>query len=85
MILTLLKSTGRTRKQMILMGLDLALLPLALAVAMMAVRDQAPGQTGLAAMALVLPCVMAAAAAISLRLGFWAIRLNAFDASGIGK
>lgn len=84
-MLKLVKSMSRTQKQAFLLGVDLALVPLALLVAL-TVQGHSSGVIGrLVGIWPVVGFLMLIAAALSRTLGIPNTKLNAYDMSGVGK
>ena len=84
-MLQFVKSMTRREKQAVLLGIDLALVPLAL-VFTLAVQGQGPHSFArLLDIGPVVGLILVLATALSTILGIPNIRLNAYDMSGVGK
>ena len=84
-MLGLVKNMTRTQKQMILLAVDLALVPLALIFTFAVQFSSSDPLIHMLANGPVIGLIMVLAAALSIVLGIPNTRLNAYDMSGIGK
>ncbi len=84
-MLQVIKSLTRPQKQLVLLGVDLALVPLALIFAFAVQINDGPPLDHLANVAPMAGLLMVLAAALSGILGIPNTRLNAYDISGTGK
>ncbi len=83
-ILTLVKKMSRPQKQVIMLGVDLALIPAALLFTL-GVQNEGPVLAELLRAGPVLGMLTILGAALSLALGIPRIQLKAYDLSGIGR
>lgn len=84
-MLQLIKSMTRAQKQLVLLGVDLALVPVALLLTFAVQMSDAAPLSLLLSVAPVVGMIMVLAAALSTVLGIPNTKLNAYDMSGIGK
>ena len=84
-MLDLVKNMNRAQKQLLLLGIDLALVPLALVCTFLVQLDGGAALARVIAIGPVVGMIMVLAAALSIVLGIPNTRLNAYDMSGIGK
>ena len=84
-MLGLVKNMTRTQKQIILLAVDLALVPLALIFTFAVQFSSSDPLIHMLANGPVIGLIMVLAAALSIVLGIPNTRLNAYDMSGIGK
>ena len=83
-ILNFIKTMSRPQKQVTMLGLDLALVPLALLFTL-GLQDQGPVLAEFHRAGPVVGLLMVLGAALSLVLGIPKIQLKAYDLSGIGR
>ena len=84
-MLALIKNMSRVQKQIVLLAVDLALVPVALAFTLMVQFSDAAPLDHILAIGPVVGLIMVLAAALSIVLGVPKTRLNAYDMSGMGK
>ncbi|MCG6902666.1 MAG: polysaccharide biosynthesis protein [Rhodobacter sp.] len=84
-LLHLVKNMTRVQKQFVLLFVDLALVPLALALTFTVQMGETAPFAHLVAIAPVVGMMMVMAAALSSMMGISNTKLNAYDMSGIGK
>ena len=84
-MLALIKNMSRVQKQIVLLAVDLALVPVALAFTLMVQFSDAAPLDHILAIGPVVGLIMVLAAALSIVLGVPNTRLNAYDMSGMGK
>ncbi|MEM6374604.1 MAG: nucleoside-diphosphate sugar epimerase/dehydratase [Pseudomonadota bacterium] len=83
-ILSLIKHMSRPQKQVTMLGLDLALIPLALLVTL-GLQLQGPVWPEMQRAGVMIGLLMALSAALSVALGIPKIQLKAYDVSGISR